>query len=311
MLFPLILLAAIVAAGFFDQLLQKSSLEETVFLQEEARAQKNVKSKQKQKKKKAKKKNVLTFVDAHGQRYQVDILETVPKTVFCKDCFTVTDKRLHYKDESYQSRLGVDVSHHQGAIDWQRVKAAGYDFAFIRLGYRGYGKSGTVNLDREFEKNLNGAQAAGIDVGVYFFAQAINEAEAAEEAAFVLEHLRGRTLQMPVVYDPESILDDASRTDSVSGEQFTKNTQVFCSQIEMGGYDPMVYSNMVWEAFMFDMKKISQYPIWYADYEKKPQTPYAFSIWQYTEKGQVDGISGTVDLNIEMIAKKKQNRKAQ
>ena len=197
----------------------------------------------------------------------------------------------------------MDVSHHQGFIDWNKVKAAGIEFAILRIGYRGYGQKGTIKLDNEFKRNIENAQAAGIDIGVYFFAQAINEEEAREEADFVLKNLEGYELQLPVVYDPESILDAPARTDGVSGEQFTKNTIVFCEAIKEAGYTPMIYSNMLWEAFEFDMEQLDMYPFWYADYEKFPQTPYAYEMWQYSNEGHVDGIKGFVDLDIQFIKK--------
>ena len=116
---------------------------------------------------------------------------------------------------------------------------------------------------------------------------------------------KGYELQLPVVFDPESILDVPSRTDDVSGKQFTDNTIVFCEQVHSAGYTPMVYSNMLWEAFEFDMERLSLYgyPFWYADYEQLPQTPYAFDIWQYSCEGRVDGISGPVDLDLQFIKK--------
>ncbi len=107
-----------------------------------------------------------------------------------------------------------------------------------------------------------------------------------------------RPLDLPVVYDPESILDDEARTDNVSGEQFTKNTRVFCERIEESGYRPMIYANMLWEAFELDLSELLDYPIWYADYESVPQSPYAFEIWQYTNEGQVPGVEGPCDINI-------------
>lgn len=247
-------------------------------------------------------KSYLSFVDVFGQEYQVEINSAIEKQEYKETCFKRNGLKLSYEgDERYSFRLGIDVSHHQGTIDWKQVKAAGYEFAFIRIGYRGYGESGTINLDREFANNIKNAQAAGIDVGVYFFAQAVNEEEAREEALFVLEQLEGYELQLPVVYDPESILDDEARTDDVSGEQFTKNTQVFCDIIGQAGYEAMIYSNMLWEAYEFDLEQLTEYQIWYADYELLPQTPYKFRYWQYTNEGYVDGISGMVDLNIELI----------
>ena len=306
----ILLLVAVVAFGtlFVANHLDRIAGDDKVFTETDGDGFALAKEKQKTKKK-AKPQQILEFVDAHGETYQTKILEDVPKTPYRKAGFVYKDGRLTYEDEIFRSRLGVDVSHHQGDIDWQKVRADGYEFAFIRIGYRGYGKDGTINLDRKFDSNIQNAHAAGLDVGVYFFSQAINETEAKEEASFVLEHLAGYTLELPVVYDPENILDDVARTDTVSGEQFTANTQVFLSAIEEAGYQPMVYSNMVWEAFTYDMRKISRYPVWYADYEKKPQTPYAFTFWQFSEKGHVNGIGTTADLNIELVKKQKQKIK--
>ena len=247
---------------------------------------------------------ILNFVDVFGEEYQVEINPDVEKHKYDLEKFVHEGNRLSYTDDKYEYRLGVDVSRHQGWIDWEKVKAAGYEFAIIRVGYRGYGEEGLVCLDEQFDTNIQNAQAAGLDVGVYFFAQAINEEEAKEEAEFVLEHIAGYELQLPVVYDPESILDDEARTDDVSGEQFTKNTEVFCSMIEEAGYQPMIYSNMLWEAYELDLEYLEEYPIWYADYEPFPQTPYHFDFWQYTNEGSVDGIEGRTDLNIQLIPRK-------
>lgn len=258
--------------------------------------------KKKDKQSKKDKAEILHFVDVYQNPYQVEINPEVKKHDYKDDSFVHNGHLLTYEgDDNYTSRLGVDVSEHQGYVDWQTLKDNGFSFAFIRLGYRGYGQEGRICLDKEFHRNIQNAQAAGFDVGVYFFAQAINEEEAREEADFVLQNLQGYTLQLPVVYDPESILDDEARTDNVSGEQFTKNTEVFCSAVAEAGYDPMIYANMLWEAFELDLEKLSEYPLWYADYEPAPQTPYHFRFWQYTNVGQVPGITGNADLNIEMI----------
>lgn len=245
---------------------------------------------------------ILDFVDVYGKEYQVEINPDIEKHTYDMEAFVHDGDRLSYTDkDAYEYRLGVDVSKHQGTIDWEKVKAEGYEFAIIRVGYRGYGEEGLVCLDERFHENIQGAQAAGLDVGVYFFAQAINEEEAREEAEFVLENIEGYELQLPVVYDPESILDDVARTDNVSGEQFTANTVEFCRIIKEAGYQPMIYSNMLWEAYELDLEQLSEYPIWYADYEPLPQTPYHFEYWQYTNSGYVDGIEGRTDLNIQLI----------
>ena len=245
----------------------------------------------------------LKFVDVFGEEYETTIKPDVPKHTYFNEHFSRSGEVLQYEDDVYTSRFGIDVSRHQGKINWEKVKSQGVEFAFLRIGYRGYGKEGKLNLDQRFYDNIKGAQEVGIDVGVYFFSQAINEEEALEEAKFVVDSLEGYSLQLPVVYDPESILDDVARTDDVSGEQFTKNTLVFCNSIKENGFEPMIYSNMLWEAFEFDLCQLTDIPIWYADYEEFPQTPYHFVFWQYTNEGRISGIDGNMDLDIQIIKK--------
>lgn len=245
---------------------------------------------------------ILKFVDVFGEEYETEINPLIPANEYNPDGFIHDGDKLSYEnDDRFTYRLGVDVSHHNGKIDWTTVKDQGYEFTIFRLGYRGYGKSGNLNLDRQFERNIVEAEAAGLDVGVYFFAQAVNEEEAVEEAEFVLEHLDGHKLKLPVVYDPESILDDTARTDNVSGEQFTQNTKTFCDVIRAAGYDVMIYSNMLWEAFELDLTQLEDIPVWYADYEELPQTPYMFEFWQYSNTGRVKGIDGEADMDIQLI----------
>ena len=245
------------------------------------------------------------FVDVFGKEYETEIKESVPKSPYKPENFIFDNGRTYYEDDEYYTRQGIDVSNKQGNINWDKVKASGIDFVIIREGYRGYGKAGNLLVDKKFKDNIEGAQKAGLDVGVYIFAQAINTEEAAEEAELVLTNLEGYELQLPVVYDPESILDAPARTDDVSGEQFTENTICFCEMVKDAGYTPMVYSNMLWEAFEFDMEELAlhEYPFWYADYEQLPQTPYAFDIWQYSNEGHVDGIDGAVDLDLMFVKK--------
>ena len=246
----------------------------------------------------------IKFVDVFGEEYEVSVNKAVPMNEYMSGNFKHHGDHVTYRDSKYKSRIGVDVSYHQGDIDWEKVKESGVKFAIIRIGFRGYGKSGALNADKRYKEYIEGAHKAGLDVGVYFFAQAINESEAAEEADFVLELLKGQKLELPVVYDPESILDDEARTDNVTGEQFTANTKVFCEKISEAGYTPMIYANMLWEAYELDLSQLSEYQVWYADYEKVPQTPYHFTYWQYTNKASVPGISGETDLDIQIMKKK-------
>lgn len=246
-------------------------------------------------------KTIVTFVDAFGEVHGMTINSEAEMMDYDKSKFVKDGEKMTYTDASkYTYRLGVDVSEHQGAIDWAQVKAAGYDFAIIRVAYRGY-TEGALNRDATSQSNIEGAIAAGLDVGVYVFAQAINETEAEEEAQIVIDSLQGYPITGPVVYDPENILDAEARTDDVTGEQFTKNTVAFCEKVKAAGYTPMVYANMMWEAYKFDLTKLADYEFWYADYEDQPQTPYNFTYWQYAEDGNVPGIAGSTDLNIQMI----------
>ena len=253
---------------------------------------------------------IVVYYDAQGNRYEMVVDDRVTKHDYDwtkLEHTTGSPKRVAgYDDGTYTIRQGVDVSHHNGTIDWKRAKkAANLEFAFLRLGYRGYGKEGKLMVDNEFQSSFKRARAAGLDLGVYFFSQAINEKEAVEEAKLVLRELNNSKLELPVVYDPEYIRDDEARTDNVTKEQFTKNTLAFCKEIEKAGYQPAIYSNLYCEDNMFDLSQLEDYPIWYADYKNEPQTPYRFTYWQYSESGDVPGIPGKVDLNVEFIRKKK------
>lgn len=246
----------------------------------------------------------LHFIDAWGEWHDAEIVPGIAAHPYQLEQLTITEDGVSYTgDDNYTVRRGIDVSKWQGSINWDKVKAEGIEFVIIRLGFRGYGQAGNIKLDLRFHENMKGAKEAGLLVGVYFYAQAINEEEAIEEAEFVLDALEGYELDLPVVYDPELIRDDTARTDNVTGEQFTKNTIAFCETIKAAGYEPMIYSNMIWEAFLFDMTALQDYPFWYADYEPLPQTPYDFTFWQYSEKGKISGIDGYVDLNIQFLTK--------
>ena len=211
------------------------------------------------------------------------------------------DGRMTYaENKSYRVRHGIDVSEFNENIDWEAVKEDGIEFVIIRMGFRGYGE-GDIYEDGYFAANLAGAQAAGLDVGIYFFAQAVSEEEAEEEAKYVIDRLGGTELQMPIFYDVEPIRTDDARTDDVTGEQITKNTAAFCKVIQDSGYEAGYYGNLKWEMFMLDMRKLTDYTMWFAGYADRPQTAYNFSIWQYTDQGAVEGVPTNVDMDIQLI----------
>lgn len=191
---------------------------------------------------------------------------------------------------------GIDVSSHQGAIDWPAVKAAGIEFAFIRLGYRGY-DTGTIHVDERALENLRGARAAGIRIGAYFFSQAIDTAEATAEARFALEVLDGTALDLPLVYDWEYVSDTA-RTATVSSRTLMACIDSFCGAVSNAGYEPMIYFNPELALRKLDLEKLSGYPFWLAFYTDRMTYPHKVTYWQYSDEGRVPGIEGNVDLNL-------------
>lgn len=199
---------------------------------------------------------------------------------------------------SYPDALqGVDVSVYQGEIDWQAVADAGVDFAIIRAGYRGYSQ-GAIQPDTNFQKNMEGALKAGLDVGVYFFSQATTVREAEEEADYVLEAIRSYPVTYPVVFDWEFIDGQTARTDEMEGEHMTECAKTFCELVQAAGYTPMVYFNQEQGYLYYQLDQLDQFPFWLAEYDEKPDFFYDFDIWQYTHTGTVPGIPGNVDLNL-------------
>lgn len=195
---------------------------------------------------------------------------------------------------------GIDVSAYQGNIDWNKVKADGVDFAIIRVGGRGYGASGTMYSDDYFDKNIKGAQKAGIMVGVYYFSQAKTNAEAKAEARWTLQEIEGYDLQLPVFMDYEHASDSANpgRIKNLSKSQRTSNVRAFCDTIEAAGYDAGFYSNLLFYENSVDGKQISEkYVSWVAQYYNRCQYDYEYLIWQYGSDGSVNGISGRTDCN--------------
>lgn len=200
-------------------------------------------------------------------------------------------------NDGLQSKIGIDVSEYQGIIDWKQVKGAGVDFAMIRAGYRTYG-GGVITLDNSLITNIDGAAAAGIDVGVYFFSQAITPEEAIEEADAVLDAVAGRNITYPIVFDWEIIYDDTARTDKMTVEGLADCCVAFCERVKSAGYTPMVYQNTSTSTHKLDLPRIKDYEFWLAEYTDFPTFYYEYDMWQYSSEGKVAGIEGNVDLNI-------------
>ena len=231
-------------------------------------------------------------------RYELDILDAVPACSWSAGDFSPAGDRMEYA--AAKTALGVDVSYYQGEIDWERVAADGIEFAMIRAGGRYYGSGGLFE-DTRFRSNMEGALAAGLETGVYFFSQAISEQEAREEAEFLLELLEGYQFTGPVVFDWENIDNAPARTDGLSQKTLTAAANAFCTMVEEGGCSPMIYFNRHIAYLLYDLEGVARYPFWLAEYGETPAFYYDFQIWQYTDSGQVDGIRGPVDLNIKLV----------
>lgn len=226
---------------------------------------------------------------------------TTPATTSPYDWTNLRDENgryVYYVDGKAASRQGIDVSDSQGYIDWSQVAGDGIDFAIVRVGYRGT-TQGDVHSDEYFDYNIDNAKKNGLDVGIYFYSQAVNEQEAREEAQFCLTELNGRSLQYPVVYDFEETATHDGRADGVSTEQATANARAFCETIEAAGYSVMIYGNQQ-DLSDYDQSLLEDYPVWYAEYGSLPTSNHTFTIWQYSNTGSVAGIDTDVDLDIDL-----------
>ncbi len=241
----------------------------------------------------------------HEGGYQfVPINPDLPAFPYNKENIQVLEnKEIQYiENQEVVSIKGIDISKYQENVDWEKVAAGDVQFAMIRVGIRGYG-TGEIVMDGTFEANMSGATAAGMDVGVYFFSQAVNETEAIEEANFVLEKIAPYPVTYPIVLDVEEVNDSTARTANLTREERTKCAVAFLETIRNAGYTPMIYGNLKSFFHMLDFEQVKDYERWFAFYDTDIYFPYDVSIWQYTDKGAVDGINGNVDLNI-MFQKK-------
>ena len=203
--------------------------------------------------------------------------------------FYTENGRTKYSDGVRQVRYGIDVSSYQGSIDWAKVAADGIDFAIIRCGYRGY-STGTLGEDTYFESNIRGALENGIEVGVYFFSQALNVGEALEELEYTLELIKDWKVTLPVVYDWEQMTLSNSRTKSPDWAAVTECIVAFCEGAAAAGYTPMTYYNPSMAYLRLDLSRLQKYPTWLAHYVDVTNFRYDFQMWQYGSSGTVDGI---------------------
>ncbi len=234
-----------------------------------------------------------------GQYYFLPLQEDLAMNTYIDENFIAEENGMvsYQEDGEVLTRKGIDVSKYQGEIDWEAVKNDGIDYAIIRVGIRGYSEGGILE-DEFFRQNIEGAIANGIPVGVYFFTQAVNEAEALEEADFVIGMLQGYELTYPVYLDIEDVKKESCRTNGLTVEERTNNAKVFLERIREAGYEPALYGNMKSFLLMVDLASLEQYDKWFAGYTLPIYYPYEYKMLQYSEKGKVAGIPAAVDINI-------------
>lgn len=229
----------------------------------------------------------------------------IPTNTYMPEDFKEDKGAVTYTGENGHSFIGINVSQKSGDIDWAAVAASNVDFAMIRVGYRGKGK-GRLSLDSKFEENMKGAADAGLPVGVYFYSKAVSDAEADEEATFVIEQIRPYTMTYPVAfyweYDrkDDGDVDEQSRTVRCNGSQVTGFIATFLKKIKTVGYKTSFYCDKDMGYNDLDLSRLSEYDMWYAETRPAPSFYYEFEMWQYTKEGKVPGIDSPVPVTLSL-----------
>ncbi|MBE5861015.1 MAG: hypothetical protein E7301_12970 [Butyrivibrio sp.] len=242
------------------------------------------------------------IVLSYGNEYQFfDISEDIDRSSFLETDFEMDKESgfLEYTgiDESVVFTRGIDISRAQGDIDFSKVKASGIDYCMIRAGLRG-STEGTVLEDDLFKTYVEKARDAGLDVGVYFYSQAIDATEAREEARFVLDLIEPYDITYPVAIDIEANESSDARTFGQTPDVYKEVANAFLSTVEASGYTPMIYGNTKTFVDLLQDFDINNYAIWISDHNIPIYYPYRFDMWQYSGEGNIDGIEGSTNINI-------------
>ena len=253
----------------------------------------------------ARKNYVLLSIEAETETVYADGWQSIQgKTYYFRNSQAVTgwnqiDGLQYYfnGDGSLGSHLVIDVSTYNGDIDWNRVKAAGIDYAIIRVGYRGYETARLVK-DKRFDTNMRNATAAGVKVGAYIVTQAVNTNEAVEEASFIISACSGYNVSLPLAIDVESAGNGKGRGDKISVAERTAVINAFVQTIRGAGYSAMVYANKDWMTNRINAGGlVSGSTVWLAQYRSSCTYGGSYQMWQFTESGSIPGISGNVDMS--------------
>lgn len=242
--------------------------------------------------------------DKAGSMWEL-ICRLFPDYVIFKDdkgrfTYQKVDENLALNEYDWSSLAGtykgIDVSHYQGKIDWAKVAGQGIEYAFIRVGYRGYSE-GKLVTDKYYKDNIEGAIKNDIGVGAYFVTKAITESEAIEEADYLIDCIKPYNITWPVVIDIEPNTNPSDRTSTLMPDSRTTFVLAFCNRIKEAGYTPMIYGGVGTYMKYLEFERLEGIDKWFAQYFNQPWLRYEFGIWQATDSGTVDGIKGNVDID--------------
>lgn len=242
----------------------------------------------------------VTYRD--GTEEWLEISEDIPLYSYDLTNIKITAGKMeYYQDGEKNSWLGVDLSRDSGQVDFEALKDAGVDFVMLRLGSRGY-ETGVVSLDENFVANITAAQNAGLEVGVYFFSQAVSVEEAVEEAQFVISNLVPYRITYPVAFDMEYIVNDEARIDILDKDKKSQIAEAFLSTIEKEGYRTVLYGSKNWLlGELMPDKLLKDYDVWLNDQSPVPDYPYQFKMWKYASGQIVTGVEGKASYTISFV----------
>jgi len=242
---------------------------------------------------------LVTYPD--GSEEWVKINQKLPKNEYDFTKLVCQSNLMkYYVNGKKVSYVGVDISDEQDYVDFSKVKKAGIDYVMLRVGARGY-STGELILDDYFLDNIKRASNAGLDIGVYFYSQAITVEEAEEEAEMVMEYLEGYEVDYPIAFHMELIGNTSARTDALTKDEKTEIALAFLQKVESRGYNSILYGNKQWLLTEIDISKVMGYDIWLSQVEDIPDYPYNFAMWQYDYEGTVAGIAGHVNMNVSFV----------
>lgn len=184
-------------------------------------------------------------------------------------------------------KKGIDISHHQGDIDFDKLKG-NIDFAMVRTSY------GAFYEDRKYKQNISGLEKIGVPYGLYHFSYATSVVAAKKEAEGFLDLIKNYKPLYPVVID----IEYSDRTANVRGDTLEQIADTFCKMVQDKGYYVMIYANLDYFKNKLNGEVLNKYDKWLAEWRSKPTYNKPFGIWQYSSKGNIPGINGNVDLNI-------------